>query len=293
LRTLTLSLALLVFVSVIAETSPLQILYTNDIHLRFARMASLSSLIESARKDGYPTLLLDAGDGWQDFRNPIYAVWGGRAMVAWMNHLGYDAMALGNHELYWGERRLNALIEQAAFPILCANLKPAFGWDSPFVGSKIIERGGLRILSIGLITDEYFPFGDYPWYDYIAPEVALREEIAELEGSVDLIVVVAHLPVVEAARIAAVLPDVDVFVTGHSHEETPDPVVVGDTLIVQSGAFGHYLGRLLVDVDEGGVHLVRNELLPTKSAPVDLRQGEFRLAEVLFFLALSLVLFFS
>jgi len=151
-----------------------------------------------------------------------------------------------------------ALIEQAAFPILCANLKPAFGWDSPFVGSKIIERGGLRILSIGLITDEYFPFGDYPWYDYIAPEVALREEIAELEGSVDLIVVVAHLPVVEAARIAAVLPDVDVFVTGHSHEETPDPVVVGDTLI-----------------------------------PVDLRQGEFRLAEVLFFLALSLVLFFS
>jgi len=293
LRTLTLSLALLLFVSVIVGATELQILYTNDIHLRFARMASLSSLIESARKDGYPTLLLDAGDGWQDFRNPIYAVWGGKAMMAWMNHLGYDAMALGNHELYWGERRLNALVEGADFPILCANLDPVMGWASPFVGSKIIERGGLRILLVGLITDEYFPYGDYPWLDYVALEVALREEIAGLEGSVDLIVVVVHLPVLEAARIAAVLPDVDVFATGHSHEETPDPVVVGDTLIVQSGAFGHYLGRLLVDVGDGRARLIENELLPTKSAPVDLRQGEFRLAEVLFFLALSLVLFFS
>jgi len=283
---------LLLFAGTIGKSSLIEILYTNDIHLRFARMASLAALIESARGEGYPTILLDAGDAWQDFRSPIYAVWGDKAMVAWMNHLGYDAMALGNHELYWGERRLSALIEQADFPVLCANLDPAIGWDSPFVSSKRIDVGGLSALLVGLITDEYFPYADYPWLDYIAPEVALREEIGGVKGSVDLIVVVAHLPVAEAARIAAEVPDIDVFVTGHSHEGTPAPVIVGDTLIVQSGAFGHHLGRLLIEVDEGGVSLIRNDLLPTKAAPADLRQGEFRLAEVLLVLALAVVCLF-
>jgi len=61
---------------------------------------------------------------------------------------------------------------------------------------------------------------------------------------------------------------------------------------VQSGAFGHHLGRLLIEVDEGGVSLIRNDLLPTKAAPADLRQGEFRLAEVLLVLALAVVCLF-
>lgn len=287
-----LPLALLLFIGLVCEAAPLQILYTNDIHLRLDRMASLAALIESARGEGYPTLLFDAGDAWQDFRNPIYAVWGGKAMVAWMNHLGYDAMALGNHELYWGKRRLESLIERADFPVLCANLAPAVGWGSPFVSSKIIEVGRLRVLTIGLITDEYFPYADYPWFAYVPPEEALRREIGGVEGPIDLIVVVAHLPVGVAARIAAEVPDVDVFVTGHSHEETPAPVIVGDTLIVQSGAFGHNLGRLLIDVDESGVTLISNDLLPTEAVPVDLPQGEFRLAEVSLLLALALVCFF-
>jgi len=287
-------LFLLIFFSaaLVAGGMTLQILYTNDIHLRFSRMASLGSLIESAREDGYPTIILDGGDAWRDFRNPVYAVWGGRVMVAWMNHLGYDAMALGNHELYWGKRRLTSLIEQADFPVLCANLMPAVGWDSSLVSSKVIEAGGSRVLLVGLVTDEYFPYGDYPWLEYIAPEEALRREIEGAEGQVDLIVVVAHIPVAEAARIAAVVPDVDIFVTGHSHEETPEPVVVGDTLIVQSGAFGRYLGRLLIDVDGGGVELVANDLLPTETAPADLRQGGFLLTEVLLLFGIGLLCFF-
>ncbi len=283
---------LLFLLGTIADARPVQILYTNDLHLRFSRMASLASLVESAREDGYPTILLDAGDAWQDFRNPIYAVWGGRVMVAWMNHIGYDAMALGNHELYRGERHLGGLIDQAEFPILCANLKPVVGREEPFTSSKVIEVGGLHILLIGLITDEYFPYGDYQRLRYLPPEAALREEIDRIEGPVDLIVVVAHLPVAQAVRIAADIPDVDVFVTGHSHEETPAPVVVGDTLIVQAGAFGDYLGRLLIDVDEDGVRLIENRLIPTEPAPPDLRQGWFRLAEALLILALGLISFF-
>jgi len=61
---------LLLFAGTIGKSSLIEILYTNDIHLRFARMASLAALIESARGEGYPTILLDAGDAWQDFRSP-------------------------------------------------------------------------------------------------------------------------------------------------------------------------------------------------------------------------------
>jgi len=168
-------------------------------------------------------------------------------------------------------------------------LKPAVGWDSPLVSSKIIDVDGLRVLSVGLITDEYFPYGDYPWLDYIAPEDALRREIESVEDPVDLIVVVAHIPVADTARIAVRVSDVDVFVTGHSHEETPEPVIVGR---YADRAVGRYLGKLLIDVDEGGVSLIENDLLPTETAPADLRQGEFRLVEVLLLFGIGILCFF-
>jgi len=50
--------ALFLFIGLIRKSAPFQILYTNDLHLRFARMASLAALIESAREEEYPTILL-------------------------------------------------------------------------------------------------------------------------------------------------------------------------------------------------------------------------------------------
>jgi len=266
---------LVAFLSIVAfdcASSPLTILYTNDLHLRLARLASLERLIAEERAGEPPVLLFDAGDAWQDFRRPLPAVSGADRMVEWMNHVGYDAMALGNHDLYWGAERLDELAQMAGFPVLCANLKPVRHVSVPFASSTRLRAEEVSVLAIGAITEELLPYSAYPALRTVPATAAVQGEIDRAAKDGDLIVVVAHLPVADAIRVAKKVPEIDVFVTGHSHEETTVPVRVGDTLIVQAGAFGENLGRLAIDVDPStGEHrLMANELLETAKAPTDI-----------------------
>jgi len=258
--------------------APLTILYTNDLHLRFGRLDDLERLIAAERGGEMPVLLVDAGDAWQDFRTPLAAVWGADEMVAWMCRVGYAAMALGNHDMYWGSGRLEELAQAADFPILCANLVPMCG-AVPFVPSARLDAAGIPVLVIGLITEEWLPYASYPQLRTIGRESAVRQEIDRSSQPGDVIVVLAHLPVADAIRIAQRVREIDVFVTGHSHETTPEPVRIGETLIVQAGAFVRTLGRLAIDVDrEAGTHLLLgNDLLATEKAPTDIGRGLRRL----------------
>jgi len=258
--------------------APLTILYTNDLHLRFGRLDDLERLIAAERGGEMPVLLVDAGDAWQDFRTPLAAVWGADEMVAWMSRVGYDAMTLGNHDMYWGPKRLDDLACAADFPILCANLRPVHG-AVPFVPSTRLEAGDIPILAIGLITEELLPYSAFPRLRTIEWETAVRQEIDRAAQPGDVILVVAHLPVSDAIRVAQRVPEIDVFVTGHSHETTPEPVCFGETLIVQAGAFGRTLGRLSIDVDRTtGAHtLLDHDLLPTSKASTDIGRGLRRL----------------
>lgn len=275
-----------------ASSLPLKILYTNDLHSRLDRLESLAELIEEARRVEGPVLLFDVGDTWQDFRVPIYAVWGADEVVSWMNRVSYDAMALGNHDLYWGADQLARLCERANFPVLSANLRPIAGIAPPFVPYTVISISGIDLLVIGLITSEYLPYPDFPWLRYVAPEMALEEVLKEAEKKADLVVVLGHLPVAEACRIAQVVPEIDIFLTGHSHETTEEPVIVGQTLILQAGAFGHYLGRLQLELDPGTGAILQatNDLLPTEKTPAALGRGYLKLFEVVGLIASLLFL---
>ncbi|MDD5264526.1 MAG: metallophosphatase [Candidatus Bipolaricaulis sp.] len=275
-------LALVLIGGAVAATE-ITILYTNDLHLRLSRLESIAARVAAELSLSDCVLLLDVGDTWQDYRVPIFAVWGADEMVDWMNETGYDAMALGNHDFYWGARRLFALAEAADFPLLCANVVSIGGDAPPFAASARITVGGMDVLVVGLVTEEYFPYLDYPWLVPIDAAHAVRAEIDARGDGADLVVCLGHVPISDARAIASKVPGVDVFLTGHSHEETLSPVRVGGTVIVQSGAFGRSLGRLVLEVDprSGTERVVSNELLPTDEAPASVGRGLVRLMEVL------------
>ncbi len=284
--------ALLVLLQVVTIASSLTILYTNDIHSRFDRLEGLATLIMAERSQTDDLLLFDVGDAWHDFRVPLYAVWGADEIVAWMNRVGYDAMAVGNHDLYWGAERLAELSAEADFPLLAANLLTRYGVVAPFIPYTIRTIDGLQVLVIGLLTSEDFPCSDYPWVRHIEPAEALRRVLEETGAEIGFVVVLGHLPVARAVQIARKVPDIDVFLTGHSHETTPDPVREGKTLILQAGAFGRYLGRLKLEIDpqSGKIVSARNSLLETKKNPVVLDRGLLKLFTVVALIATSLLL---
>lgn len=259
----------------------LTILYTNDLHVRLSRLESLSRLIDQERSYSDAILLLDAGDAWQDFRVPLYAVWGSEEMISWMNTAEYDAMALGNHDLYWGADRLAALSAAADFSVLCANLRATAGIAPSFAPYTVRHVSGLDVLIIGLITAEYLPCVDYPWLRYVQPERACEAVLQEVGGDFDLVVAVGHLSIDRAKKIVVAFPEIDLFITGHSHEMTPEPIIVGETRIVQAGEFGEYLGRLRLEFDPESKRVVatENALLPTEKTSVQIGRGLFKLVE--------------
>jgi 5'-nucleotidase len=287
-----LALAVVVALATPAHSETLRILYTNDLHLRFERLPALERLIAAERTQSDPVLLVDAGDAWQDFRVPLYAVWGADPMVTWMNRVGYDAMAIGNHDLYWSWPRVAQLVGKAEFPVLSANLASIDGEEPPFVASVRVEVGGLDVLILGLTTAEDLPYPDFPWLRPTDSERAVQREIDAASGSgrPDLVLCVGHMGLDKASRIAAAVPAIDVFVSGHSHQATLVPRVVGETLVVESGAFGRNLGRLVLDVGEGSVRLVEHSLLATEKAVTDIGHGLTRLAQILGLLALLLAI---
>lgn len=275
MKRLAVGLALFFVIQVLGSAVPLTLLYTNDLHARLERFDGLAERIAAERASGAPVLLLDAGDAWQDFRVPMLAVWGAGETVSWMNEVGYDAMALGNHELYLGAEVLGWAAAQARFPLLCANLQPCPGIDAPFEPFVIRRVGALRILVIGLVTDDGLPYPDYPWLAYESPGPALLRTLRAAPTDVDLTIALVHLSLSEAVRLAEAAPGIDVFVTGHSHSTTIEPIRVGRSLVVQAGEFGRLIGRLRLDVDPatGAVRVVDNALLETEEAPAETGQG--------------------
>ncbi len=277
-----------------ASGETLRILYTNDLHARLDRLASIERIVNDARAGPEPVLLVDAGDAWQDFRAPIYSVWGAERVVEWMNRMGYDAMAPGNHDFYLGGPQLDAQRRLAAFPLVCANLRTIDGSSLPFPRSVRTTVGDLDVLIVGLTALEHIPYLDFPWIRPRHPVLSLRDEIERAPGRPDLIVCLAHVSLRDAESLARAVPDVDVFVTGHTHAVTREPRRIGDTVIVQSGGFGRYVGDLVLDVVDGAVRVSRHALVPTeREAATALGHGRARrllvgLAVLAFSLALVL-----
>ena len=241
-------------VAVAAESESVTVLFTNDLHARVGRLEALGDAIDLVRSEVEHVLLVDAGDAWHDFRVPPLACWGGAETVQWMNSVGYDAMTVGNHEFAVGDRRFEELASKSLFPILSANTLMLGGMQS-LVGNSARSAVGTRnALIVGLTTSEFFPAGMIPWMRIEDPGQALDRAVAS-EDRVDpnvLIVVVAHCGVAEASDLAGSAPWVDLIVTGHTHQSTETPVLVGDTLIVQGLPFALGVGRIDLTIDEEG-----------------------------------------
>ena len=181
------------------------LLHTNDLHGRVVdgasqpgeSLARVGTLIESARSGAPDALLLDAGDTISG--QPNCLVTGGRAILAAMEALGYDAMTVGNHEFDQGAEVARAAFADAAFPILSANLiDGADGgpWANvrPYV---VLESGGVRVGVFGLTTVNTMLY-QYPgWMGPVQvtePTAAARRVVQTLreDEGVDLVVALTH-----------------------------------------------------------------------------------------------------
>ncbi|HLN64616.1 MAG TPA: metallophosphatase, partial [Symbiobacteriaceae bacterium] len=234
----------------------LTILHSNDLHSQFEAWVKLEGAAQRLRRElGNDRILrLDAGD-FQDRSNTVTEATRGVANMDLLKAAGVDAMTCGNNELLvWPTAHLSHLAASAPFPVLATGLCLAGGRSiSGLQETVVLQRSGLKIGLFGLSLNKS-RFLEGLGLAQCDPELAAAESVALLRAQgCGLVICLSHLGYDRDRQVAERVAGIDVIVGGHSHTALPQGDRVGDTIIVQAGGFGEYLGRLDLTVSDGVV----------------------------------------
>jgi 5'-nucleotidase len=266
------------------EPKEVTILYTNDFHSQeqpvkatwvegspmMGGAAYMAGYINKVRASEPNVALFDAGDIITG--SPISMLTEGRAPIDLFNRIGYDAVAIGNHEFDHGWRNAKKLVQQATFPFLSANI---FYKDTNILFAKpyeIVEAGDVKIGVIGIHGKkagyETIALEQIRELEFRSQESILQEYVRLLRPHVDLVVVLAHqgIPAEQATEdreviverdfeedvyIANQVSGIDVLIAGHCHKSIVKPYVAQRTctLVVSTRALGTVVGYLKLKLD--------------------------------------------
>ncbi len=245
--------------------------------------AHIQTMVDGIRAEeaekGNPVFLFDSGDMFTGLLSRLTL---GEVMMEMMVTLGYDAMALGNHEFDYGSDNFLEKMHRVPFPVLSAN---TFWKGTDFHYARphaILEKDGLRIGVIGIIGMDAMSVvlpSLVADLDFRDPEPYVRASVNELESITDLIVVLAHQgktgpmqsdqendPEVwrdfdTDIELTTNVPGIDVFLGGHAHRGIDPPYVNPETGTIISQTFGHAtrLGKFRLWVDTATGEVVRHE----------------------------------
>ena len=260
-------------------TEPVVILHTNDVHGAVSNYAKVAALASQYESEGAYVLILDAGDFSQG--DTAVSVSEGATAVELMNMVGYDAVALGNHEFDYGFEALKKNMENAQFPVLAANVK--YNGELAFDDAAVFTTpGGTKIGVFGLDTPETatkahpgkiqgvtFAGGEELYQ--IAQDMAnmLRED----EGC-NYVICLGHLGIDDETAATGnrsidllnKVTGIDVFIYGHSHsteeeivEKTNTDRKVGDTILTSTGT----------KLENIGVVAIKDSTITTTCVPTE------------------------
>lgn len=227
----------------------------------YARIATVLDQLRRERPNR--VLALDCGDTLHGTYLAVQSQ--GEALIPLLNRLGFAAMT-AHWEFAYGPERFRQLAAQLAYPVLAANCFDQVTGDLAFQPWLIQEIGGLRVGVIGLaatIVDKTMPPTFSRGLRFTLGNEELPGHIAGLrqQDKVDLVVLISHLGFPQDMKLAEEVRGIDVLLSGHTHNRLYTPVRVNDTLIIQSGCHGSFLGRLDLDINGGKVQDYRHRLI--------------------------------
>lgn len=268
---LFLSVTLLVFISfsLFSENVEINIVYTNDIHdhirpgyMGVGGMPYVAGFVNKVRAENPNVLLLDAGD-LTDKGDMVADLTDGEIIYKVVEQMKYDVMVIGNHDYDKGIKRLCELRELApSVEFVSTNYKDGLEHCyKPWVIKKI---GGLSIGFVSVVK-----LGG-------EESKVAREAITELKKAIDelkkqdchFVIALCHLGSNACAELAKQIPEISVFISGHTHELLKEARQCPDTkaIIVQAGSYAIYAGqlKLIVDNEKQKISSYTNQVVELK-----------------------------
>jgi 5'-nucleotidase/UDP-sugar diphosphatase len=248
-----------------------------DVNKPFGGVARIATIAKQIRATSGRSLWLDSGDCFQGA--PVFNLFKGEVEMRALSHAGMDAAVIGNHEFDLGAVNLYEQVANwSQYPLLAANylFEDPTNPDAPSLKDvvqpfAVFDQDGLKIGVIGMANwssmTGIFEGGNSLGIRPITDREAVQQYVRLLRPSVDLIVLVSHLGLDEDEGLTAnqvqdenealPLEGVDLILGGHLHIVTnppkiiPQPDGIHSTVLVHSGAFAKYVGRLDLVVKVG------------------------------------------
>lgn len=241
-------------------------------------VARLATLIQNIRKksltNNESVFVFDAGDFTMGtLFHTVSRETGGELQL--LNRLGYDAVAIGNHEFDFGINGIAQMVESArrnsgtVVPLLASNMLLSVDdtRDESLRTLKsmgyikrnfIIERNGIKVGVFGLmgkLASEVINNKGPVKFEDIAKASSREVKNLKAQGA-ELIVCLSHSGITkegdewrgEEYELAKAVPEIDIIVGGHSHIALDKPIHVGSTVIVQAGSDVRFMGELKIDI---------------------------------------------
>ncbi|QTD39949.1 bifunctional UDP-sugar hydrolase/5'-nucleotidase [Sporosarcina sp. Te-1] len=245
-------------------------------HITPTGLSRVSTFVKNRRANGDSIVLVDNGDFLEGSALATFLYmnqhrWTDHPLSAAMNALQYDAAVPGNHEFNYGLPYLERSVQQMAFPYIAANIVNQQTLAPLWQPYTIIERSGVKIGIIGLITD-YIPRWEHAanvsGLAFLDPIQTAHQWVAELRPQVDILLLSYHggterdlatgLPTEYqtgenvAYRLASEVKGIDGVIAGHQHKALAG--YVGEVPVLQPGTRGSHVGELSFTVEKDEKH---------------------------------------
>lgn len=247
--------------------------------------AHLASYLKKERKSNPYTFVLDTGDMFQGSELSVKTT--GKAIVPILNELQYDLYLPGNWEVIYYKKAMQTLLGSLHAPKICANMYHDLGEGKKgeliFQPYYIWNIQGVKIGFIGY-TDPLVPLRQAPNYSkgiiYTKPEENLPHYVDVLRNQEQCayVFIIAHLGLSQQIHLGN-LPEckgVDYILGGDTHERVRKPIQCSYTKVVEPGAFGSFVGKLELTIQDGKVLSDKYELveLNANKYPADKKMEE-------------------
>ncbi len=241
-----------------------ELFWENDekVYRKTGGYAHLATYLKQFRKKNPDTFLVDTGDMFQGSELSVKTT--GTALVPILDALDYNLYLPGNWEVIYSKKNMQTLLGALKAPKVCANMYHDLGngvkGELVFQPYHIWNVQGVKIGFIGY-TDPLVPIRQSPIYSkgitYTKPEENIAHYIDVLKNQEQCayVLVVAHLGLSQQIHLAnlEVCKGVDYILGGDTHERVRKPIQCKYAKVVEPGAFGSFVGKLNLTIQNGKV----------------------------------------
>ncbi len=281
----------------------ISIVFSHDMHSHLEKFPKIRTVVKEKKKQDKATFVLDAGDF--SMGTPYQTIFTSQASeLRMMGAAGFDVTTLGNHEFDYRSKGLAKMLNRAKrtkgkLPqLVIANIDwkktladPDLKEDGENLKAAlenygcqdyvVVERGDAKIAVFGIFGKESASYAPESGTYFEDPVDTAKQVVDDIKAheKVDMIVCVSHSGTneddpdkSEDEILAREVDDIDLIISGHSHTELPEPIVVNDTVIASAGQYNDNLGSVTFTYKDGKYQMDKYELVPLDSKVKDDRR---------------------